>query len=421
LSNVVNLIEAMKFFFPDSHDLVDPSFDFITERRSFSGSRQQAQQYAHEVLNEPPYDGMLLSKAMVDPHCKTKSVRYSFAQVQRLKRLGVREFLRLERPGLKRRIDTMGDCGSFSYVTEPEPPYGVESVIEFYLDCKFDYGISLDHVILGFKDAAVAAVGVPPDWRARFEITLEKAREFLKRQRDDKLPFVPLGAAQGWSADSYKEAVNSLQKMGYDYIALGGMVPLKTSEILASLEAIKMVRRPSTKLHLLGISRLENLEAFERYGVYSFDSTSPLKRAFMDDKDNYHTPNRTYTAVRIPQVEGNAQLKKLILSGEVDFANARKLELRCLEGALAYESGKVHLDELLEHLRQYEAVWHGTKDDTAGYRQTLQDKPWKQCPCAICRQLGIHVVLFRGAERNRRRGFHNLYVLRQRLDKAAIM
>ena len=124
----------MKFFFPDAHDLVDPSFDFRTERRTFSGSRQQAQQYAHEVLDEPPYDGMLISKAMIDSGSGSKSVRYSFAQVQRLKRLGAREFLRLDRPGLTRRIETMGDCGSFSYVNDPAPPFGVDSVIEFYLD-----------------------------------------------------------------------------------------------------------------------------------------------------------------------------------------------------------------------------------------------------------------------------------------------
>ena len=405
----------MRFFFPDAHDLVDPSFDFLSERRTLSGSRQQSQLYAHEVLDEPPYDGMLLSKAMVDPHSQAKSVRYSFTQVQRLKRQGIREFLRLDRPGLKRRIDSMGDCGSFSYVNEPEPPYGVDSVIEFYLDCQFDYAISLDHVILGFQ---ADNADVKADWKARFDITLEKANEFLKRQRAEKLPFVPLGAAQGWSATSFRDAVSSLQKMGYDYIALGGMVPLKTAEILASLEAIKEIRRPSTKLHLLGISRLNNLEAFKNYGVYSFDSTSPLKRAFMDDKDNYHTLKRAYTAVRIPQVDGNAQLKKLILSGKVDFSTARKLEVACFDGVLAYDAGKLSIETILDRLREYEAVWHGNKDDSTRYRETLEDKPWKKCSCSVCRQLGIHVVLFRGAERNRRRGFHNLHVLRQGLDKA---
>ena len=30
--------------------------------------------------------------------------------------------------------------------------------------------------------------------------------------------------------------------------------------------------------------------------------------------------------------------------------------------------------------------------------------------------LGIHVMIFRGAERNRRRGFHNIYVFNQQLQ-----
>jgi hypothetical protein len=407
----------MKFFFPDAHDLVDPSFNFTTERRTFAGSRQQSQLYAHEVLEKPPYDGMLLSKAMVDPHSASKSVRYSFAQVQRLKRVGAREFLRLDRPGQKRPLETMGDCGSFSYASEAEPPYGVDAVLQFYLDCQFDHGISLDHVVLGFCAPGVTKDDRLPEWQRRFQITLDKADEFLRRHRQDRLPFSPIGAAQGWSAESYRDAVKSLQMMGYDYIALGGMVPLKTPEILASLEAIREVRRPSTKLHLLGISRLENLGAFEDAGVHSFDSTSPLKRAFMDDRDNYHTLDRTYTAVRIPQVDGNAQLKKLILAGEVDFGLARKLELACFEGALEFDKDKLSIESLLERLREYESVWHGKKDDSVRYRETLEDRPWKTCRCAICQKLGIHVVLFRGAERNRGRGFHNLHILRQRLDR----
>ena len=407
----------MKFFFPDAHDLVDPTFNFTTERRISAGSRQQAQLYAHEVLHQPPYDGMLLSKAMVDPHSPAKSVRYSFAQVQRLKREGARAFLRLDRPGLNARLETMGDCGSFSYANEEEPPYGVDAVIQFYIDCQFDYGISLDHVILGFTSLEGHYNERLPEWHRRFQITLDKAEEFLKRHRQERLPFRPIGAAQGWSPKSYRDAVRSLQGMGYNYIALGGMVPLKTAEILACLEAIREVRMPSTKLHLLGISRLENLDAFEADGVYSFDSTSPLKRAFMDDRDNYHTLDKNYTAIRIPQVDGNAQLKKLILAGAVDFGATRKLELGCFEGVLEYEKGRLGLDSLLQRLREYEMVWHGEKDESIRYRETLEDMPWRKCRCVICQELGIHVVLFRGGERNRRRGFHNLNVLRQRLDR----
>jgi hypothetical protein len=270
-------------------------------------------------------------------------------------------------------------------------------------------------VILGYKDTKDEAA-VPEEWSRRFELTQNLAAEFIARAKREKLPFVPIGAAQGWSPCSYSKAVKGLQKMGYNYIALGGMVPLKTAEILACLEAVKDVRRPGTKLHLLGISRLENLEAFERLGVFSFDSTSPLKRAFMDDRDNYHTAERNYTAVRIPQVGENSQLKKLILAGRVDFAKARDMEKGCMDGVIAYDEGKLGLMEVVQRLKDYEAVWHGKKDDSERYRETLGDRPWKKCKCAVCRKLGIHVVVFRGAERNRGRGFHNLHVLRQRLD-----
>jgi len=407
----------MKFFFPDSHDLVDPSFDFVTERRKFSGSRQQSQCYAHEILTEPPYDGMLLSKAMVDPLEDSKSVRYSFTQVQRLKRLGVREFLRLDRPGLGKRLETMGDCGAFSYVNAPEPPFSIENVVEFYMDCQFDYGISPDHVILGFQDDS-SDKPIPQEWKDRFEITLDRADQFIRQHRQQNLPFIPMGAAQGWSPSSYAEAVTRLEAMGYDYIALGGMVPLKSSELVASLEAVSKVKKSGTRLHLLGITRLEIIDEFKKHGVTSIDSTSPLKKAFMDNKENYHTPGYNYTAVRIPQVDGNNQLKKLILAGHIEFGNARKLELACFEGLMEYDQGKLPLDSLIQRLAEYESVWHGKKDDSANYRKTLEDKPWKQCACSICKNLGIHVVLFRGAERNRSRGFHNLFVLRNRLVEA---
>ena len=40
----------MKFFFPDSQDLVDPSFDFRTERRSDDRLRHRDDLYVHEVF-----------------------------------------------------------------------------------------------------------------------------------------------------------------------------------------------------------------------------------------------------------------------------------------------------------------------------------------------------------------------------------
>ena len=140
----------------------------------------------------------------------------------------------------------------------------------------------------------------------------------------------------------------------------------------------------------------------------------------MDDRENYHTSEKNYIAIRIPQVEANNQLKKLILAGHIDQKTARDLEISCFQGLLDYEKNRISLDTLVDRLRSYQNVWHGKKDDSPFYRITLEEKPWEKCPCTICKRLGIHVVLFRGSERNRSRGFHNLFNLRQQLDQATI-
>jgi len=49
------------------------------------------------------------------------------------------------------------------------------------------------------------------------------------------------------------------------------------------------------------------------------------------------------------------------------------------------------------------------EDLLEGYRKTLRSRPWDRCDCPICENLGIEVAIFRGNNRNRRRGFHNTY------------
>lgn len=405
----------MKFFFPDSQDLIDPSFDFSTEERSATRVRQRDDLYPHEVFAEPPYDGMLVSKGIVDG--TGEGGRYTLAQRHRLLREGVRAFFRLE----GRPIETMGDCGAFSYVREERPPFSVREVIDFYVQCRFDYALSVDHVILAFQaeldDALPGLAEVPAEWKTRQKITLELAEEFLRLHDELGCTFTPVGVAQGWSPASYAAAVEELQKLGYRYVALGGMVPLKTPEILACLRRVERVRRPDTQLHLLGVTRIEQVDEFSGLGVVSFDSTSPLRQAFKDDKDNYYTMDRTYSAIRVPQIEGNARMRSRIAAGEVDQQEARCLEQGCMEALVRFDAGESTLEEALRLLRDYEKIHDGKGDRSAVYREILESRPWKDCPCAICRALGVHVMLFRGADRNRRRGFHNLFVFERRLRR----
>ncbi|HYO53856.1 tRNA-guanine transglycosylase DpdA [Archangium sp.] len=409
----------MKFFLPDSQDLVDPTFDFERERRSVTRQRQRDDLYAHEVFSTPAFDGLLVSKGIVDGFGALGS-RYTLAQRHRLQRLGAPQFFRVDRA--PNPLKLMGDCGAFTYVHEEEPPYSIDEVLEFYEGSRFDYGVSLDHIILEYIPSAdepgASKDAVPEPLRRRQELTLELARDFLREHKAGRHSFEPLGVAQGWSPKSYAASVKALQKMGYDYIALGGMVPLKSPEILACLVEIDKVRGPGTRLHLLGVTRTEHLPEFSRLGIASFDSTSPLRQAFKDDRDNYYADGHKYTALRIPQVEGNPRLQRDISSGKVSQENARRMEQASLEAMRLFEEGRRTVSQVVEVLLEYERLYDkdSKKDHAAAYEKTLTDAPWRRCPCEVCKALKHHVILFRGAERNRRRGFHNIWTFYRQLQ-----
>lgn len=400
----------MKFFFPDSQDQVDPNFDFQSEEHPPYHQRQRDDFYAHEVLGQPISDGILVSMG---------TCRYTFSQRQRLLRLGVREFFRLDRvDGF--RIETLGDCGAFSYVEEHEPPFSVEDVHAFYSDCRFDAGVSPDHVILGYSaghDQVLPGLEtVPEEWRRRQDLSIEFASEFLALHKRVGAKYQPVGAAQGWSPESYAHSVRNLVKMGYKRIGLGGLVSLKTNEILDVLAAVHVAAAGGAEFHLFGVTRCERIPDYQGYGVTSIDSTSPFRQAFKDDRDNYHTANQNFVAVRVPQVDANRKLKNAIRSGKIEQAEALRLESACLRGLRSWGTRTIPLGEVLDDLEEYENLYAGKATHREAYAETLRARPWETCQCRICRDIGIDVVIFRGSERNKRRGFHNLWVFHRRVQ-----
>lgn len=398
----------MRFYFPDSQDQVSPTYDFIHDEYSPLRVRQRDDRYAHEVLAQPAYQGLLVSKAIVDGTIQGVG-KYSMPQRQRLYRLGVRGFFRLPDD-----VVTIGDCGAFTYVNEPEPPYSVDEVIDFYSRCGFDAGVSIDHVILGYRRPGGGG-DIPEDWTQRRIISLHFAEKFLSAVHDHGNPFEPVGAAQGWDPASYADSVKQLQDMGYQRIALGGMVPLKTPDILACLTATAEIRLPETELHLLGITRIESMNEFAELGVTSFDSTSFFRQSFMDDRDNYHTTDTTYSAIRVPQVDANVSLKKAILAGKVSQADAVIAERESLRRLRDYDAKKCSLKTALGAVLAYEELVGVKKSYADMYRRTLEDAPWRICECGLCAKHGIEIAIFRGSERNKRRGFHNLSVLADKM------
>lgn len=398
----------MKFYFPDSQDLVSPTYDFQRDEYSPLRVRQRDDWYAHEVLDTAPYSGILVSKSIVDGSVKGAG-KYTGAQRARMYRLGVRRFFRLPD-----EVETLGDNGAFNYADELVPPVTVDETLDFYEGCGFDAGVSVDHIIFGYG-SMLTFDDVDPAWAERRLVTLRLAEQFMARVLDRGSRIQPVGAAQGWSPASYADSVQQLQNMGYRRIALGGMVPLKTKDILECLQAIDEVRRPDTELHLLGITRFDSMDAFADHGVASFDSTSAFRQAFMDDRKNFHTPTEAFVALRVPQVDGNPTLKRAILAGRVSGKDALHHERACLKTLREFDRSGASLTRALAALGEYEQICQVKKSYLLEYERTLTAAPWANCPCSLCRGLGIEIAIFRGTERNKRRGFHNLSVLSNKM------
>lgn len=406
----------MEFIFPDSQDQVSPFFDFETEEFPKHRVRQRDDAYAHEILATVPYDGLLVSKAMVDGSARGTG-KYSMPQSQRLYRMGVRKFFRL---GGLDHISTMGDCGAFTYADQDDPAYSVTEVIDFYEGVGFDRGVSMDHIVFGYLNQEQLQKGIQPEaeWVRRRNLTIELAAEFMAEVKARNRPFEPIGAAHGWDAESYCDSVAQLERIGFQRISLGGMVPLRTSEIQHVLAAVGSTRKPETQLHLLGVTRIEHVHEFARNGVTSFDSTTPLRQAFKDERKNYYaTGGIRHAALRVPQVDGNPSLKRRIAAGLVDQPSAVASESTCLAALRAFDRGEATVEECVDYLAAYESLWDGKKDRSAANQATLEAAPWKNCECGICDTVGIETIIFRGSERNKRRGFHNLTVFRQDLDR----
>lgn len=51
------------------------------------------------------------------------------------------------------------------------------------------------------------------------------------------------------------------------------------------------------------------------------------------------------------------------------------------------------------------------------YRDILSTKYWQKCQCEVCQSAKIETIIFRNSNRNRRRGFHNLWQFQRELEE----
>ena len=425
----------MKFLYSDTQDYVDPDYNFIEDRTTPGRKKYWDDMYAHEIMSPAPYDGLLVSMSGLRQAdgVATSKVRYSTAEEQRFLRDGARRFLRYGGPKFAKAM-LMGDCGAFAYVEHEYPAYKPKEVVEFYDEAGFTHGVSPDHIIFDCDMSNPPSTEVAESTLKRFHITQQNAEEFLKLVEAENFPFEPMGAVQGWSPKSMAESARTLEKMGYRYLAIGGLVPLKVDAIHEVLKHLRTAINPETNIHLLGFAKADHIHQFLDYGITSFDSTSPLIRAFKDQKSNYFLPKSDggidyYAAIRIPQSIENTRLVRGIKKGLFNPDVLMKKEKLALDAVRGLDAGTASGQDALSAVMEYHQFLlrgEGT-DITAQEKElkttemhvsrTIKDMPWKQCDCDICRKVGVEVIIFRSSNRNKRRGFHNLHVYHQHVQK----
>ncbi|MBS3793356.1 MAG: queuine/other tRNA-ribosyltransferase [Candidatus Thorarchaeota archaeon] len=383
--------DKLSYLIPWWSDYVDSKYNFRTDEPT-DGQKVTA----HEIYDRPPYDGILASKTKIESNKKN---------MRRIMKQGIHEYLNFDGP-------VFGDCGAYGYIDEPEPPYSPTKIADYYHDIGFDYGVSVDHLIVK---------SVENEKEERFEITLKNAEKFLQRHQEKGYEYVPVGAAQGWDTVSYREAAEELIDMGYDHIAIGGLTRSPTKTVLDMLNSVHGVLErydQDISVHLFGIARLKAIRKLIRLGVTSFDSASYLRRAWLGAGSNYMMPgDRGYAAIRIPQSDRSPSARKILETGQVDIDTLREIDRGCMNLMRKYDRGEADIDEVMDAILWYDSMLGDDRNHEEHYLKTLKDKPWKECQCAICQNIGVEIIIFRGNNRNRRRGFHNTRVFYNELQR----
>lgn len=401
------------YFLPDWDDLLDPEFDFGKD--SFSGASRTERQDKHCcVLMQPKRmcDGVLVSLAQ---HVMSKGPlrRINGTEPGSLAPLQMRSQF-----GLQDDQWLFGDCGAFSYFNEDLPGIEVEQAVALYELHGFDYGASVDHIPVKsvVQNGKVVELS-DTQRRERVEITKENAGKFIQLVKSRKLRFTPVGTIQALTPAEYGQTVKDYCKLGYRHIAIGGLVPLQDSMVeqiaIEVMTAAKSLRKRPW-IHLFGIFRPKLQAKFRELGVDSFDSATYFRKAWLRSDQNYLAKDGTwYSALRIPMTSDGRTRKKLIENG-ADILKLELEEAQVLALLSEFEAGKASVDAVVEALLSYDEHLTRSSDSRSlkeKYRKTLQDRPWLKCDCPFCSDAGIHVLVFRGANRNKRRGAHNTLML----------
>jgi hypothetical protein len=406
------------YFLPDWDDFVDTRFNFSRDRFSCADRASREETHCSQLVAPNRLaDGILVSLAQSQTG-KGLLRAIEASSPASLSPTSVRKHF-----GLDDKQWAFADCGAFSYVNEDEPTISVEQAVAIYELFGFDLGASIDHIPVpyiirnGKRKRLTRA-----EQMERVKLTRRNAQRFMDAWRRRECRFHPVGIVQGLSADDYVHTVNLYREMRYRRVALGGLVPKSDSEILAIVKAVAeswkhLKERPW--LHLMGVYRPNLQPELRELGVDSFDSATYFRKAWLRSGQNYLAPNGNwYAAIRVPPSHDPRTAKRLQESGKTE-RQIEKLEKAALSSLRKYARRAIGLERCLKAVMAYDSLLHRAESEQVSfkesYRRTLADRPWEKCECAVCQSIGIDALIFRGLNRNKRRGAHNTLMLYSRL------
>lgn len=411
------------YFFPDWDDYVyEPFHENETSEMRKSGSVQKT--YTHEILgDQTPYDGLLISLAQLQ-NGKGALARLSKQEPKSFK---LREELRLPEELLM-----FGDCGAFSYSSEEEPPFLPEKAAELYEKFGFDLGASVDHIPLPYimikdKDGnRIKKTLSDSERQERIKLTTSNADVFFRTCQDKDYHFKPIGVIQGITKADYIQSVRDYIDIGYKHIALGGLVPRRNQEILEICAAVREAIQQRTRgeqenvwVHLFGILRPEIQHSFQNLGISSFDSASFLRKAWLSSDKNYLDPSGKawYGTIRVP-ISTSKAMQEAAENNHISNDKILEMESTCLSNLEKFDGTEASRKEILDSIDAYGPLLQRKGEDNhfvEKHEALLIDRPWEKCRCPFCKTAEINIVIFRGSNRNKRRGLHNTWVFYHKL------
>jgi hypothetical protein len=405
--------DRLSYFLPDWDDLLDPAFDFRND--SFSGPKGERAERHCSLMMRPERiaDGILVSLA------QTRSAKGPLKYVGGIDGRTLRPLDLRGHYGLDDDQILFGDCGAFSYVHEDVPPITTDYAVALYDLYGFDLAASIDHIpvmerVVGGRPVSLGHA----ERKARVRLTVDNAADFIACSRRRNVGFVPVGTIQGLEPEDYAESARLYAELGYRRIALGGLVPLQDDRILKIVSAVSTALaalRDPPKIHLFGVFRPRLQPRFKSMGIASFDSATYFRKAWLRSGQNYLARDgQWYCAIRVPMTADGRTRTQLLKSG-ADLAELEHLEAAALLALHAFGDGGTSLDATLDAIEAYDRCFIRSSEDVSTmrklYARTLADRPWDKCGCPICRSTGIDVLIFRGSNRNKRRGTHNTAML----------